>query len=110
MFLSNFSFCYKYVHLELIAKEVIEVFFVSAYLQLYEDDSSKVFIYSSEQVERFGSPHIRAMGWYFDCRVEYTSLGKEALFFPFTTFAPIEAVVYKEEALQSAQVVTEKKI
>ena len=58
----NFSSCNRCVYCELVAKDALASIFVRTYLQSYVDDSSEVFIYTSEQVERFGSSFLRGIG------------------------------------------------
>ena len=108
--LLHFSSCNRYVYCELVAKDALASFFVPTYLQPYVDDFSKVFIYISEQVERFGLPHLRGAGWYLDCRVGYTPLGEEALLSLLFVISPIEPVVYEEEPSQPAPVQKPKRV
>ena len=102
--LLHFSSCNRYVYRELVAKDTLASFFVLVYLQSYVDNFSEVFIYTSEQVERFGLPHLRGAGWYLDCQVGYTPPGKEALLSLLSAIAPIEPIVYEEEPSQPAPI------
>ena len=96
--LPNFSSYIRYVHYKLVGKEAIRPFFVCAYLEPYMDNSSKVFLYTSKQFERFDSPYLMGAGWYFDCQVDYTSPGEDALVSSLTNLASFEPIVYEEEA------------
>ena len=60
--LLHFSSCNRYVYHELVAKDALASSFVPGYLQSYVDDFFEVFIYTLEQVERFGLPHPRGAG------------------------------------------------
>ena len=108
--LSNTSMHNKYIILELIAKKALGLHSLPAYMKLYLDDSSKVFMYSAKHMNSFGAPHLRGTAWYLDCRPGYTPPGEEALFSSLFSIAPIEAVLEEEEAPQPAQVVKPKRV
>ena len=93
--LPNFSSYIKYAHHKHVPKEAIKPFFVRAYLQLYIDNSSKVFLYTSERFERFSSPHLIGTCWYLDCQMGYTSLGEDTLVSSLITLASFEPIFYE---------------
>ena len=99
--LSNTSMRNKYIHHKLVGKDALRLHFVLAYLQLYVDDSSMVFMYSAVHMSMFGAPHLKGGAWYFDCQLGFTSLGKEAMFSSLSSM--IEAVADEKEAMQPAQ-------
>ena len=107
---SNTSMRNRYIVFELIAKKALGLHALPAYMQFYLDDSFKVFMYSVEHVSSFGAPHLRGGAWYLDCRLGFTPLGEEALFSSLSSIAPVEAVLEKEEAAESAQVVKPKRV
>ena len=100
----------RYIVFELVAKKALGLHSLPAYMQLYLDDSSEVFIYSAEYVSLFGAPHLRGGAWYLDCRPGYTPPGEEALFSSLSSIAPVEAVPEEEEAPQLAQVEKPKRV
>ena len=70
-------------------------------MQSYLDDSSEVFMYSTEHMSSFGAPHLKGGAWYLDCRPSYTPPEEEALFSSLSSIAPIEAVPEEEEEAPS---------
>ena len=107
---SNTSMRNRYIVFEFIAKKALELHALSAYMQSYLDDSSKVFMYSAEHVSSFGASHLRGGAWYLDCRPGFTPPGEEALFSSLSSIASVEAVPEEEEASQPAQVVKPKRV
>ena len=102
--------CNRYIVCELIAKKALELHALPVFLQSYLDDSSEVFMYSTEHVSSFGAPHLRGRAWYLDCRPGFTPPREEALFSSLSSIAPVEAVPKEEEAAQPAQVVKPKRV
>ena len=107
---SNTSMHNRYIVFELIAKKVLGLHALPAFMQSYLDDSSEVFMYSAEHVSSFGAPHLRGGAWYLDCRPGFTPPGEEALFSSLSSIAPVEAVPEEEEAAQPAQIVKPKRV
>ena len=97
----------RYIVFGLIAKKVLGLHSLPAYMRSYLEDSSEEF---AEHVSSFGAPHLRGKAWYLDCRPGYTPPGEEALFSSLSSIAPVEAVSEGEEAPQPAQVVKPKRV
>ena len=90
-FFSSFFFCLsnlllntsmhnRYIHLELVAKDALGLYFVPAYLQSYVDNSFKVFMYSAAHMSTFGALHFRGGASNLDCQLGFTPSGEEAKF------------------------------
>ena len=102
--------CNRYILFELTTKDALGLHSLSTYLQLYMDDSSKVFMYSTEYMSSFGALHLKGGAWYLDCRPGFTPPREEAHFSSLSSIAPVEAIVDEEEAAQPTQVVKPKRV
>ena len=71
---------FRYIKLELFAKQAIEKAALPPFLTTWLDRSSADCMFSASQLRLWTTPHLQACPWYIECNVGVTPPDEEALF------------------------------
>lgn len=86
----------RYIHRELVVKNVLPPSSLPSFLQEWLDTTSSHCVYTLMQITKFPHPHLVAGGWYLDCSRGFVPEAEESLYSSLVSSAP-EVLELEEE-------------
>jgi hypothetical protein len=86
----------RYIHRELVVKNVLPHSALPAFIFDWVDVDSNLCVYTAMQVAKFPHVHLEGGGWYLDCSRGFVPEEEESLYTTLVSFAP-EVIELEEE-------------
>ena len=109
IFYSSLSFFFsRFIHQELVHKDVVSPVFAPAYFDTYFDPNDEDYMFTKLQVERFPLPHLKAGAWYLDCVGGFVPSMENDLHRSLAESAPVGVIEDEVEPSSAVEVEKEK--